>query len=440
MNQLNNSDNEVIDLREILATLRKRYLVIVAITLTALVTSGILSYFVMAPVYETKAVLLATQAAPVDKTYSYYKEEGMEGLMNTISKLPEMTINTYVGQLKSEAVLERVVKKLKLDQNGYTAGSLAGSIDVAAVKETNLIELRITHTDPILAAKIANTLTKEFLDFMSQSNEEQMGKSVEFLKKQADQATTELKKAVAALNQLEAQPRGVATLEQLIKVKSEDLSEYQSQNLLVNLEYQQALAGKKQAEAQLKSTPPTIKMTKQEATPGVPVVVEEVNPAYIQMKTMVNEKTVSAAEKSVKAKNLQAMTGRLVEELKGLQSELALKKNNQELVRKEVERLQGTNDLLRSKIDETKIGRSMKLGETNLMVVSPAMVPDSPVKPNKLMNMVVAFVIGLMASVGLAFLLNYLDNTVKTPKEVEEILGLPVLGQVPYYKLDKPTA
>lgn len=440
MNQQGNYNMEVIDLREILAILRKRFMVIVVLTLIALVTSAILSYFVMAPVYETKAVLLVTQAAPEDKTYSYYREEGMEGLMNTITKLPEMTINTYVGQLKSEAVLERVVKKLKLDQNGYSANSLAGSIDVSAVKDTNLIELKVTHTDPVLASKIANTLAAEFLDFMSQSNEEQMGKSVEFLKKQADQASTELKNAVAGLNKLESQPRGVAMLEQQIAAKSEDLSEYQSQSLLVNVEYQQLLAGKRQALVQLKSTPPTIKVTEFDEKTGQTVTVEEVNPAYTQLKAIVNEKTVAAAEKGVQAKSLQAMVKSLGEELKVLQAELGQKKNTLEMAKKEVERLQGTDNMLRSKIDETKIGKSMKLGETNLMVVSPAMVPEIPVKPNKMLNMAIAFVAGLMVSVGLAFLLNYLDNTVKSPKDVEEIFGLPVLGQVPYYNLDKPSA
>lgn len=436
MEQLNNHDNDVIDLREILAILRKRYMVIVVLTLAALVTSGILSFFVLAPVYETKAVLLVTQAAP-DKPAAGTKDEGLEGLMNTISRLPEMTINTYVGQLKSEAVLEKVIKKLKIDQNGYTVRSLANAIQVVAVKDTNLVEVKVSNTDPYLAAKIANTLTGEFLDFMSATNEEQMGKSVEFLKKQAVATGEELKKALTNLNKLESQPRGAVMLEQLLTAKSQDLSKYQSQLLQVSMEHQQLLAGKQQAEVQLKSTPPTIKTTGDNAGSGTPVQLEEANPAYTELKTMVNAKTVAAAEKAAENKSLQLITGKLNEELKNLQAELGQKKNVLELTRREATRLEETNTLLRSKIDETKIGRSMKFGETNLVVVSPAMLPNAPVKPNKTMNMAVALVLGLMVSVGLAFLLNYLDNTVKNPKEAEEVLGLPVLGQIPYYNLDK---
>lgn len=437
MEQSNNMDNEIIDLREILAILRKRYLVIVVITLVTLMTSGILSFFVLAPVYETEAVLLVTQAAPDDRSYSYYREEGMQGLMNTISKMPEMTINTYVGQLKSEAVMEKVVKQLKLDQAGYTARGLAGMISVQAVKNTNLIELRVAHTDPILATKIANTLTQEFLVFMSENNEQQMGKSVEFLTKQAVTAGEELKKAMTSLNNLDAQSRGVPMLEQQIKSKTDDLSKYQSLLLEATIAYQQLQAGKKQAEIQLKNTPPTLKTLKDVDGSGKITEVNEINPAYNQLRTMVNEKAVAVAETAVEVKSTQAAINQLTEGLKGMQTELAQKKNSLQLAKNEVVRLEETNSMIRTKIDETRIGKSLNFGDTNLNVISPATIPDGPIKPNKTLNMAVALVLGLMVSTGLAFLLNYLDNTVKSPKELEE-LGLPVLGQIPYYRLDKP--
>ena len=47
-----------------------------------------------------------------------------------------------------------------------------------------------------------------------------------------------------------------------------------------------------------------------------------------------------------------------------------------------------------------------------------------------MLNVAIAFVVGLMAAVGLAFLLEYLDNTVKKEEDVETLLGLPVLGIV----------
>ncbi|WP_156573203.1 YveK family protein [Bacillus luti] len=68
----------------------------------------------------------------------------------------------------------------------------------------------------------------------------------------------------------------------------------------------------------------------------------------------------------------------------------------------------------------------------NVTVLSKAEVVEnqSPIKPRPMLNVAIAFVVGLMASVGLAFLLEYLDNTVKKEEDVEKLLGLPVLGIV----------
>ena len=67
----------------------------------------------------------------------------------------------------------------------------------------------------------------------------------------------------------------------------------------------------------------------------------------------------------------------------------------------------------------------------NVTVLSKAEVAEnqSPIKPRPMLNVAIAFVVGVMAAVGLAFLLEYLDNTVKK-EDVENLLGLPVLGIV----------
>lgn len=68
----------------------------------------------------------------------------------------------------------------------------------------------------------------------------------------------------------------------------------------------------------------------------------------------------------------------------------------------------------------------------NVNILSPAMHSDNPapVSPNKMLNMAIAAVLGLMIGVGIAFLLEYLDTTVKTEKDIEDLLGLPVIGLV----------
>lgn len=72
----------------------------------------------------------------------------------------------------------------------------------------------------------------------------------------------------------------------------------------------------------------------------------------------------------------------------------------------------------------------------NVSILSPATLSASqiPVKPKTTINLAIAFVVGLMVSVGVAFLLDYLDNTIKTEDDLQELLGLPVLGAISQIK------
>ncbi|RJX24819.1 MAG: hypothetical protein C4554_08080 [Dethiobacter sp.] len=67
----------------------------------------------------------------------------------------------------------------------------------------------------------------------------------------------------------------------------------------------------------------------------------------------------------------------------------------------------------------------------NVNILDKAVSPSSPVSPRPLLNMAVAFVLGVMVALGLAFLLEYLDNTIKLPKDVINTMQLPVLAAIP---------
>lgn len=69
----------------------------------------------------------------------------------------------------------------------------------------------------------------------------------------------------------------------------------------------------------------------------------------------------------------------------------------------------------------------------NVKVIDTAEVPKSPIKPNKKMNVAIAFVLGLMLGFGIVFLIEYLDNTVKTPEDIKKYLDLPVIGTIPVF-------
>jgi capsular exopolysaccharide synthesis family protein len=76
-------------------------------------------------------------------------------------------------------------------------------------------------------------------------------------------------------------------------------------------------------------------------------------------------------------------------------------------------------------------GVSAGIMASNIQVVDKAELPTQPHKPNKRLNLILAAIVGLFLGVGLAFFFEYLDNTVKTPEDVEQLIRLPSFGMVP---------
>lgn len=83
-------------------------------------------------------------------------------------------------------------------------------------------------------------------------------------------------------------------------------------------------------------------------------------------------------------------------------------------------------------LSETFIEESKRIyPDGNVQVIDKAVLPENPVKPNKKINIAISFFLGIMVSLGLAFLLEYMDNTIKTESDIERYLGIPVIGIIP---------
>ena len=86
--------------------------------------------------------------------------------------------------------------------------------------------------------------------------------------------------------------------------------------------------------------------------------------------------------------------------------------------------------------DEVK--RLMNMDNVNILSQAELIENPSPVKPNPILNMVIGAIIGLMIGVGVAFLMEYFDTTIKNEQDVEDILGLPILGLISPFSNSKP--
>jgi len=103
-------------------------------------------------------------------------------------------------------------------------------------------------------------------------------------------------------------------------------------------------------------------------------------------------------------------------------------------LKRQAESTRNIYDLLIRRFKETSLTEEMKAG--NIRMVDKAEVPTSPVKPNKKLNVLLAMIVGLTLGVGIAFFLEYLDNTIKLPDEVKDQLGIPYLGPAPAFEME----
>ncbi|CAA7603171.1 Chain length determinant protein [Acididesulfobacillus acetoxydans] len=146
---------EELDLRQYWEVLRKHWLIVVAIPLIAALTSGIVSFFVLKPVYESVTTLIVGQKA----TAADSVDQAGKLLDYNALLADQQLAKTYATIAKSRTVEENVIKTLGLSQ---TFDTLNKSITVDSVPNTEVLEIKVDNTSPALAAQIANATAKEF--------------------------------------------------------------------------------------------------------------------------------------------------------------------------------------------------------------------------------------------------------------------------------------
>jgi len=145
---------ETIDLREYFEIVKKHMGMIALITILAVTVSAAVSFFVLAPVYETSTTLMVNKA----------KEDTSRTVETQDIMLSRQLVTTYGEIAKSNVVLNSVIKELGLDMD---SGLLSEKITITPVKETEIMKITVSDTSPKLASSIANTTAGIFMGEVS---------------------------------------------------------------------------------------------------------------------------------------------------------------------------------------------------------------------------------------------------------------------------------
>jgi succinoglycan biosynthesis transport protein ExoP len=337
-----------------------------------------------------------------------------------------------------------------------------GGLTIAPVRNTRLVEIRYTSTDPVFAAQAANALAAAYIEqnqeFKRSTSQEATGFLGDRLKEQkgaveaSERALQEFKVKNGAVTIADgASSIAVQRLTDLntalIKAKTERINKEALYNQLKSMqtagtietfpavlanEYIQGLksnlAQVQREHAQLSErygenhpemtkSRSAIESAGAKLTSEIAKVVEGVNSEY---------RAALAQEQSLQG----AMNA---------QREEALGQNKMSVTYSVLQREADSNrQIYESLLQQTReAGISGERRATNVRVVDPAEVPRGPISPNLRADMTFALVAGLVLAVGLAFGFEYLDNRIKTPQELKAHLGIPFLGMVPTVPNDR---
>ncbi|MGG0413145.1 YveK family protein [Peribacillus simplex] len=150
---------ETISIKDIFKTLKKRWKLIMLLTLIAALISGSISYFLLTPVYQSSTQILVNQKQSENQLDSTQIQSNID------------MINTYSVIIKSPAILEKVIDELELDQS---VDQLSQKITINSQENSQVFSLTVQDSNPAKAVELANTVSsifqKEIKDIMKVDN------------------------------------------------------------------------------------------------------------------------------------------------------------------------------------------------------------------------------------------------------------------------------
>jgi uncharacterized protein involved in exopolysaccharide biosynthesis len=433
-----------ISLKELIEILLKNKTLIITITLIVTLLAGIFSFLIVEPTYEADVVLMPYNVGQTNKVD--LSSDNIENVLNQLTVYPSLTLETYKEQIKSDVVLIKTIESLELEEELSYEG-LRNKVSINANKDSNNITLTVTDTDPEKAALIANTLKDVYIEFVGQMKQNQLDQSIEFLDSQVDIEKKNLNSALRVLEGFLIENTSSEELGQELDIKRNSRNRLitERENLVSNygqekIEYELSLnlVNKKIeiTEELLNSEVSIVTLNKDIYsdlalyeyfkslgidTENVNISVEEKNEVYYELKNSLNGLIIEREIIKQKLLNLDDRYDKQIvfydvsiEELKDSVEELNIKlskvESEENLLMTQVEHTKSTYEALLNKREAIRITEASKISENSILVVSEAFEPIKPVSPNKMLNLAIGFVLGLMMSVFIAFFRHYWKN------------------------------
>ena len=462
-------------LREYLRVLIKRKWLVIGCVVGIFAIVAIASLR-QTPVYEAVGQIVVNKA---DSNLITFKDS-----MPVVDYYDQSDLDTEVRILQSDLLALQVIRQLNLDkrqefggrpeqkqpnlvadplQNDSSRtsallGSFRGSLRVALIPNTRIIEIHYNSTDPQLAASTVNTLAATYVEQNFKTKFESTMQASDWLSKQLVDLQMKVETSQEKLVRYQKEHE-ILGIDEKQNITTEKLDE-------LNKEMSAAESDRMQKEAiyrQTQSADPEVvaaaiiaesggpgstlldKLREQQATLRIQVaeLSTQFGPSYPKLAQL------NSQLKEID-RQLQSEINKSVNHLRGefqaaLQRETMLRasfeKQKQEanklnesaieysLLKRDVESNRTLYEGLLEKLKEA--GVTAGLRSNNFRIINAARVPTSPSEPNIPRNLAFALVLGVISGVGLAFLLENMDNTVRTPEQAQAISALPSLGMIP---------
>lgn len=413
-NQSYDHDYNEITLREILEILLDGKKIIAIVTALCLLASVMMSFFIIKPAYEAKTVLLTA-----DVTIGEPNLEDMNRVIESYNKYPEMTVKTYLQQIKAPQVLQATIDKLQLKDNNeqtLTVQSLAAMTEVTNPKDTNLIEIKVTHREPEKAAPIANTIGDSFIKFISENVKQRSKRAAEAIQeklqieeKSIERITERLKEYLSDngnLTEMKDEMNALVTQttsfkEELNLVENDIIIE---RDTLLKLEASGIKITIDMASLDLN-------LNKESEALDVTLNVNNANQVEAAVLAMkVGELQASLLENISRKKVLEESIGRIKEELITIQTKIAQQEYAYNSIQRDLDLANQAYNAYKQRHKEAVLTAATDLGSTSVVVSSSAIQPTSPVGMGKTLYMAIGLMLGAILGAILVFLKQYLGQ------------------------------